>query len=295
MSPQSIYKSPQGEAAIMDLYEQALKLLGIEYQDRMVGTRFGATHILIAGPEDGQPLVVFHGGNSINPLLLAWFVPLTKDYRVYAPDTIGHPGRSAQTRLSPRDNSYGEWTVDLLDAFGFEQAMLIGPSYGAGIILRTAAVAPQRINKAVLLVPSGIISPPIMPMIFGIVVPMILHRLFPSQKRLVRAARPLFTEGEKIDDLWLQSISLAFLQVKIETRMPRPATKQELANFQAPTLVLAAEKDILFPGEAVIARAKEIIPNLVAAELLEGSGHVQPKRLVEPVNNRIRIFLTETR
>ncbi len=46
-----------------------------------------ATHLLVAGPEGAPPLVIFHGGN--------------------APDTIGHPGKSAEQRVSPRDNSYG--------------------------------------------------------------------------------------------------------------------------------------------------------------------------------------------
>lgn len=49
---------------------------------QMVEMRFGDAHILVTGPKDGPPLVIFHGGNSINPLSLAWFVPLTKEYRV---------------------------------------------------------------------------------------------------------------------------------------------------------------------------------------------------------------------
>ncbi len=55
----------------------------------------------------------FQGGNSISPYILRLFLPLSKHFRLYAPGTIGHPGRSAQTRISPRDNSYGKWAADL--------------------------------------------------------------------------------------------------------------------------------------------------------------------------------------
>ena len=106
----SIYKSPAGEARILYLYDRFQNDLGVVFDDRMVDTRFGATHVLVAGPEDGQPVVVTHGGNSITPQGLGGMLPLLKQeyYRLYAPDTIGHPGKSAQVRLSASDQSYGQ-------------------------------------------------------------------------------------------------------------------------------------------------------------------------------------------
>lgn len=56
--------------------------------------------------------------------------------------------------------------------------------------------------------------------------------------------------------------------------------------------VQVAEKDVLFPGEAILARAREIIPNLVAAELLKGYGHVAPRAGLERLNDRILRFLS---
>jgi len=112
----SIYKSPAGEARILYLYDRFQNDLGVVFDDRMVDTRFGATHVLVAGPEDGQPVVVTHGGNSITPQGLRGLLPLLKQehYRLYATDTIGHPGKSAQVRLSARDQSYGQWLYGLV-------------------------------------------------------------------------------------------------------------------------------------------------------------------------------------
>ncbi len=85
-------------------------------------TRFGETHLLQAGPEDGPPVVVFQGGNVVNPLTLAWFAPLVDRFRIHAPDTIGQPGKSSGLRVSANNTSLGEWAVDVLDGLALPSA-----------------------------------------------------------------------------------------------------------------------------------------------------------------------------
>jgi len=289
----SIYRSPEGKIKVLALYKSALKRLEPNFEEQMVDTRYGITHILITGPKESPPLIIFQGGNTVNPVTLPWFLPLMKDYRVYAPDTIGHPGISAQTRISPRDNSFGKWVVDLLDNLGIEKASFVGPSYGAGIIIRTAAYAPERISNAVLLMPSGIANGSLWKMINKIVYPMFLYRLFPSRSRLLQAVRPMFTED--MDDIAVDVIGSVYLHVKLETQMPRLATKEELMDFKAPTLVLAGENDIIFPADKILPRAKEVIPNLIAAENLQRSRHFPSREILHYINDRIRMFLTENR
>ena len=274
----------------MRLYDSNWARLGLAYEDRMVDTQFGTTHVVVTGPVDAPPLVVFHGGNMINPVSFEWFVPLTCEYRIYAPDTVGHPGKSAQTRLSPRDDSYGKWAADVLDGLGLPPVPCIGPSYGAGILIRLAGYAPQRISKAVLLVPSGLISPSLGPMLFRIIIPMLLYNLAPSRERLVGALRAFAPDA---DENVLEITAAVFKHVKIEPEMPRDATREELAAFQSPTLVLAAERDVFFPGKAVVARAQQVIPNLVAAEVIEGSTHMIPIRYHAFIQDRIRTFLRD--
>ena len=58
--------------------------------------------------------------------------------------------------------------------------------------------------------------------------------------------------------------------MKINPEMPRPARNGELDELFAPTLVVAAKNDILFPASKVIPRAREIFPNLVLAEIIDG-------------------------
>jgi pimeloyl-ACP methyl ester carboxylesterase len=93
----------------------------------------------------------------------------------------------------------------------------------------------------------------------------------------------------------LRVTSAVFRHVRIEPEMHRTVTKQELASFEAPTLVLAAGKDVFFPGEAVVRRAKQVIPNVVAAEVLEGSGHMPSRKYHEYICRRIGEFLDDAR
>lgn len=286
----TIYKSAEGKAKILDLYDSFQKSLGMAFEDRVVNTRFGETHILAAGPVQGSPVVITHGGNSITPQGLRGLLPLLKDgrYRIFAPDTIGHPGKSAQVRLSPRDQSYGEWLNDVLDGLGLERAAFVGGSYGAGILLRLAAFAPQRITKVALFVPSGIVAVPLTSMIFKITIPYLMYILSPSRQRMLQAIQWM---GSDLDADILNLIEAVFQNVYVEAEMPRPAAKAELANFTAPTLVIAAEKDAMFPGDAVVKRAKKIFSNLQVAECLTGETHYSSKTALEYVNKRIIKFL----
>lgn len=85
-----------------------------------------------------------------------------------------------------------------------------------------------------------------------------------------------------------------FRSVKLEAEMPRSIRLADLKEYHAPTLVLAAEKNILFPGPVIIRRASEIIPNLIAAELIADSRHFLPPYLWEGLCERIDRFIQET-
>ena len=60
---------------------------------------------------------------------------------------------------------------------------------------------------------------------------------------------------------------------KIKTLMPSDVDKKRMRKCKATTLVMAAERDCLFPGAGVIARAEKIIPNC-RTYLLRGRGHM---------------------
>jgi pimeloyl-ACP methyl ester carboxylesterase len=289
---QSIYKTTDGEAEIHALYDKYLARLNLLFESRMVNTSYGHTHVLQLGPKEAPPLVMLHGGNIINPLTLDWIKPLITCYRVYAPDTIGHPGKSAPVRLSPRDNSYGQWLVEVLDALDLEKPALMGGSYGAGILLKTAVTAPQRISQAILFIPSGIVSIPLKTMT-AMIGSLAAYKIAPSTARLKRVLQPMFLDNP-VDPAVLEVTEAAFRLTTIETAMPRNVTPAELAQFNAPTLVITAERDRLFPATAVSQRARDLFPNLVPAETIPGATHFLAPQFHADLNERCINFLEKT-
>lgn len=286
----SIYKSTEGRAEILAAYERSLDRFPLDVEERFVKTRFGETHVLMCGRVDGPPLINFHGGNYFNAETLQWYTRLADTYRMVAPDTIGHPGKSAETRLSPKDLSYGEWAADVLDDLGIEAVRVVGSSYGAGVALRLAALAPNRVVRAALVIPSGIVMPKTWPMLSQMLAPLFRYKLSPSRRNAIRVVQPLCVGGE-VEAPLAEAVDLIFRHVKIESGMPRKATKDELAAYRAPTLVLAGEQDILFTASRVLPRAEEIIQN-VKAEMIPGSGHMPTPETVRFISDRVTTFFT---
>ena len=284
----SIYKNQEGKKKILQIYDRMKNELETDFESRYVETRFGKTHILVGGDENLEPLICFHGGNVVNPITLKWFEPLTKRYRLYAPDTIGHPGKSDEIRLNPRSNEYALWVCDFMDALGLEKAKFIGPSYGGGILLRLAAYAPERIEKAVYLVPSGIAGGKMSDMMKQILIPLAIYKILPNEKNLYKACEAMF--DDKIDSELLLQIKYVYDYVKLETTFPSYATKEELKNYKAPTLLFAAENDVFFPAKDVVPRAKEIFTESLKVNILKNASHFQNNRNLKIIIEEIERF-----
>lgn len=287
-----IYKSPEGEAKFIELYESRLARLsriGIKCESRMMDTRFGPTHILITGPEDAPPLVVLHGIHASGPFGLEVLLPLTKNYRVYLPDVIGQPGRSAKTLISPLGNNYAKWLVDVLDGLGLERAVFAGISFGGGILLDLAAYAPERISGAVLIVPAGIASASSPQLLLHLFAPWSLYRFIPSRNRLIRVLRPLMSEFEEPVLEFFDTIIRHVNWIQIP---PGPFTIEDLKCFAAPTLLFLSKEDIFVPFDQAYIWSKQIIPNLTAIEILDGP-HIPTRKMLAYISERIQGFLAE--
>ncbi len=288
--PESIYKSQEGEAEIRALYDEALADLGPGHESLMVSTRYGDTHVLAVGPEDAPPVVFLPGGNFLNPTCLRWFLPLAEEHRVYAPDLVGQPGKSAQTRPSAKDDGHAWWVEDVLDGLGLRRVPLVGLSYGAGVAIRAMGYAPERVSRAALVSPAAVAAGSILRMLGEVALPMLLYRLRPTRERLLRAAKPILTEPE---DPAVRQLGAVYRHVRLDAGLPRMASEEELRGFGGPVAVFASEDDALFPARAGLPRARELFPNLVHAKCLEGSQHVPSKAKLGDVNDDIRAFLTD--
>jgi pimeloyl-ACP methyl ester carboxylesterase len=294
MMGKAVYKNLEGEKIMLDLYDKQCAALNIEFEDTYVDTRFGKTHLIKTGNPDGKPILLFHGGNSTTPYYLRDFLYLRDKYLIYAADTMGHPGKSAQTVLSAKSLEYGEWAADVIDSLGLEKMICMGGSYGGGVLVKLMCAAPQKVEKAILLVPSGISTTSTASIMFSLGIPMIFYILTQNEKWLKKAILPMAIKEEEIDDSTFEMVRCSFNNVAVKAGMPSNAKDEEIKGYTAPTLLIAGEKDVLFPGEKVIERAKTIMPNL-RTHLMKNTGHmcVLSKEEYKDVLKMIEDFLLE--
>ncbi|MBQ1172197.1 MAG: alpha/beta hydrolase [Lachnospiraceae bacterium] len=268
----TIYKSTAGKKKIIELYDEQLNRLNVSYKDVYIQTSFGTTHIIETGSLEKEPLLVFHGGNATTAYNLLACDFLLNDFHIYAVDTIGHPGKSAETCLSAFGYEYGKWAGEIIDKLGFKSMDLFGGSFGAGIIAKTMCEVPDKVRRVVLYVPSGIKNAPSIKSV-SMMFPMIMYWITKKDKWLKKCILPMAISEENITDDIYQTAKLSIDYAKVKTAMPSNVNEKRMKKCKAPTLVMAAEKDCLFPGEGVIARAEKIIPNC-QTYLLKERGHM---------------------
>jgi len=269
---QTIYKSNNGKRKVLDLYEKQINKLSISYKDVYVETSFGRTHLIETGKQNGKPLLVFHGGNSTTAQNLLEFKFLLNDFHVFAVDTIGHPGKSAEVCLSPNNYDYGIWASDTIAALGYEKIPCFGGSFGGGILAKTMCVSPEKIEKAVLLIPSGIKNAPSYKLI-SMAFPMMMYWITQKESWLLKCILPMAISERNISADTYETAKCSIDNVKVKAGMPSDVNPKDMQNYKASTLVMAAEKDCLFPADLVLPQAKKIIKNCTTY-LIEKRGHI---------------------
>ena len=283
-----VYKSENSEKVMMELYDKQLAKLDIPYEDLYIDTRFGKTHVIRTGNPDGKPVLLFHGGNSTAPYYLSGFKSLLRTFSVYAADTMGHPGKSAQTILSAKTMDYGLWASDVITGLGFEKMCCMGGSYGGGVLVKLMCVSPEKIEKSVLIVPSGIANVSTANVMFSMGIPMVIYIITKNDRWMIKSVLQMAIKEKNIDEDTFEMVKCSFDNAVVKAGMPSNVPQDVLRKCTAPTLLIAAEKDCLFPGEKVIAKAKEILPNLKPI-LLKGQGHLCT--LPDDVMEEVREFL----
>jgi pimeloyl-ACP methyl ester carboxylesterase len=282
--------STTGSTRFDDLYDRAVAdLLDVPVDETWVETRYGETHVLLAGEAGAPPVLLFQGGNVTNPITLAWIQDLADEYYLVAPDTPGEPGKSD----GGAPNAYGPWVADVADAFEFEAVPLVGISHGAGVVLETAAYAPHRISEAVLVVPAGF-GTPLALGLARVVLPALGYRLVPNRRLLRWALAGLFTDPlDAVPDVVVETVGLALRTSDLAAEFPGPDDATALHSFEAPTLLITAENDPFFPGQTIATRAEAMLPSLAESVMLAGERHFLSTRARQTVTTQIRSFLAQ--
>lgn len=271
---ETLYKSEAGKKEILDLYEHKLSGLGIDVSYKTVATKYGNTNILLSGDSSKAPLMLFHGSNACAPIALEAYPNLTERYQVFSVDVVGQPNKSDTTNLSMKDNSYGIWVNELIDALDLDQVILAGFSFGGLIILKTLLYNESKIDQVFLASPAFIVNGNPFKAIWKIFIPMRLYMITKNVKYVEKFLEELFTDR---DEFAISYLAKVFLYFKMDFSPVPVISNKDAANIKTPITIVAAGKDLIFPGKKMIERAKEIFPSLKESLLLEDSKHVQNK------------------
>jgi pimeloyl-ACP methyl ester carboxylesterase len=95
-----IYKTDEGERRVRERYLAFLKHWPVCNQQIRIPTSQGETFVVACGPEDGPPLLLFHGGAGNSAMWMGDVAAFASAFRVYSVDMIGEAGLSAPSRPS---------------------------------------------------------------------------------------------------------------------------------------------------------------------------------------------------
>lgn len=252
-----VYKNENCMKQMHDFYDKSLEALNVEFEEMQVDTTYGKTHILIAGDRNKPMICSIHGGNGISTLNLRIFKPLLNYYCIMSPDVIGMPGKSHPYRnLNTKKDDFAYWLREILDFLEIRSISFVVSSYSAAMLFSLAKVFPERIDKAALVVPSGLAHGPIIPIIGKMSIPFMKYYIKPSAKALKGITEVMITES---DEIWEEFFDLMMSSYKMEMRPPKEYTQKELCKFNSEVIIFASNDDIFFPADQVFKKSDQIL------------------------------------
>ncbi|MCP4138149.1 MAG: alpha/beta hydrolase [bacterium] len=266
MNGKSIYKSPEGKKEIAGFYEAALKQWPVDHEEMQIPTRYGTTFVIASGKRSAPPMILLHGTGSNSAMWMGDIKDFSKSYRVYAVDIIGDPGKSDENRPDLNGPAHSDWMEDVMSHLKIKEAVFVGNSLGGWMSLKFAAANPDRVEKLVLLAPSGIA---------------------PARKSFIIKAIPLMLMGkwglEKMNKIvyYKEEVpeevnrfgAMIFKHFNYRMEEIPVFSDEELKKLAMPVLLMNGEKDALLRSPETTARIKSLLPH-ADARMLPDTGHV---------------------
>ena len=292
IKPDYVFLTQDKKIKYLKSYNETLKLWQTPFEEVDVLTSYGTAHVIISGPENGQPLVLFHGTDASSTMWYPNISEVSKIYRVYAIDFPLEAGKSVANRVKFNNKESVKFYSQVFDHFKMKKINLLGISRG-GWMAAYLAIQPQLdINKLVLLSPAqtfgGIKN-------FGKVLSGLNLKAFPSQKSLNKFFNAFSYKPTEVDSTFKQQLYLAY---KLGNSKPRmlamiPFSKKELQSLKIPVLVLIGDHDIV-NGEKSLVKARKYLPN-VQTDVIQDAGHFLSIDQSEMVNQKVMIFLEDAK
>ena len=282
----SIYKTPEIEARLMDIYDARMAEWPVPYETRDIDTEYGRVHVIVSGPVDGPPLFLLHASAMASWSWLYNVEGLNARFRTYAVDTIGDAGKSVLTDVdrSPQDGpALAALYADIMDKLGVERASFMGGSQGAFLSANMALHRPERVDKLILCGPMGLGGTN------ASVFRILLTTMFPLKAFHARTIRWAFGDDPEVRAAIEEWFRLILEGVISRQPRPRPFSPAELKSLKQPVLLVLGSRDGLVGSPARSMKAAQAIPD-IRAEVLD-TGHLVSAERPEEFNRLVLEFL----
>lgn len=285
----SVYKSAKWRDLLLGYYGRILRNWPIPWEERILETRSGRTHVLLCGREGGRPLLLFHGTGN-NSLMWRYNVAsLGESFRLHLIDTINDPGKSEAASGFHAETDYARWTEEVFDALGIGKALLVGHSKGGWIVLNAAVCLPARVEKIVLLAPAVGINAEVSPAFMR---KSLRLGLFPTQRAVESYLRYICGPEARVSAEYAGYLMQVIRGTTHRIIKHRLFTDDELKGIKAAVLLAFGDNEVCCGYRKVVERAKACIPRL-DVRIIEGTGHALQGEKPDVVNRLILDHLRE--
>jgi pimeloyl-ACP methyl ester carboxylesterase len=281
----SIFKTPELEKQYLDAYEAVLALWPVSFESLDVPTRFGFTHVNAAGSKDKPAMVLLPGFGANSTMWFPNIAALSNQFRVYALDTPGQPGRSVPGQKLT-DTNCSDWITEVFDGLGLEKAHLVGVSLGGWLALNYAIHLPDRTDHVVMLDPAASFAKMSTVWLWHSFIPFMVH---PTRSGLIKYFRWM-THGYRVNPSWGELMLLGILNTRPQPPIrATPFSEADLRRVKTPTLLLMGGRSVIYNPNHAYRRATRLMPRL-EAEIIPGASHALLEEKSELVNAHILQF-----
>ena len=152
----SLYKSEEGYSKMMSWYNRVQEEISVDHESVFVDTRFGKTHMIMAGKENQKSVLLIPGVAGCAPLWRHQINAFSDHFRVLAIDIVGQPGKSAANPPSVFNDDFTDWLEDIIHALNLDKPHIVGVSTGGTTAMDMAIRKPDLIDKTVMCGPTGL-------------------------------------------------------------------------------------------------------------------------------------------
>ena len=257
---------------------------------------------------EGEPLLLIHGFGAGSWVWEKQIEILSRKYRVYALDLIGH-GFSDRPRMGYTPETYIHFLSDFMDGLGIERAILVGNSMGGGIAWAVAALFPERVEKLILIdcVPPDVLNQvknesfrtlaaiKSIPLLPYLVMAMAIRNRYLIKEILLECVADAKRITPEVLNRQYQLIrtkgTIWALYSTLKNAKKASEMKDLLARIHQPTLLIWGERDLIFP--LTVGESLHRVIEGSKFQIIQRTGHIPMWETPDEVNRIILDFLED--